>query len=160
MFYELCRSGMTTVHFSSFLEPFCRDVIAENAAHKLGFVIFNNAPAHRNVENLDVELLTLKRLPKYSPFLNPAENSISCWKAEFKKQISQLQREFIDMSDEMRNGRTLNEHRFESVRDILEISKGVITPEKCRAWENNVLTYLAVWHLTTSKVNLYACLVC
>ena len=94
------------------------------------------------MENIDAELLNLKRLPKYSPFLNPAENAISCWKAEFKKQISQRQREFIDISDEMRNGRTLNDYRFEKIRDILEISKGVITPEKCRAWENNVLTYL------------------
>ena len=84
----------------------------------------------------------LKRLSKYSPFLNPAENAICCWRAEFKKQISQRQREFIDISDEMRNGRTLNEYGFDKVRDILETSKEVITPEKCRAWENNVLTYL------------------
>ena len=101
----------------------------------LVFVIFDNAPVHPNMENLDVELLNLKRLPKYSPFLNPAENAISCWKSEFKKQRSQRQREFIDISDEnryidiseMRNGRTLNEYRFEKVRDILEISKGYLS---------------------------------
>ena len=97
-------------------------VIAKNAAHRLGFVLLDNAPAHRNVENLDVELLNLKRLPKYTPFLNPAENAISCWKADFKKEISQRQREFIDISDEMRNGRTVNEYRFKQVRHILEIS--------------------------------------
>ena len=142
VFHEIYRGGMTMVRFSSFLELCCGNLIAENAAHRLGYVIFDNAPAHRNVENIDAELLNLKRLPKYSPFLNPAENAISCWKAEFKKQISQRQREFIDISDEMRNGRTLNDYRFEKIRDILEISKGVITPEKCRAWENNVLTYL------------------
>ena len=142
VFYETNRGGMTMVRFSSSLEHCCGNVIDENAAHRLCFVIFDNAPAHRNVENLDVELLNLKRLPKYSPFLNSAENAISCWEAEFKKQISQRQREFIDISDEMRNGRTLNEYRFEKVRDILEISKGVITPEICRAWGNNVLTYL------------------
>ena len=142
VFYKIYGGGMTMVRFSSFLEHCCGNVIAENAAHRLGFVIFDNAPAHRKVDNLDVELLNLKRLPKYSPFLIQAENAISCWKAEFKKQISQLQREFIDISDEMRNGRTLNEYRFEKVRDILEILKGVITPEKCIAREKNVLTYL------------------
>ena len=88
VFYQLYCRGMAMVRFSSFLEPCCGNVIAENAAHRLGFVIFDNAPAHRNVENLDVKLLNLKRLPKYSPFLNPAENAISCWIAEFKKQIS------------------------------------------------------------------------
>ena len=117
-------------------------VIAENAAHRLGFVIFDNAPAHQNVKNFDVELLNLKQLPKYRPFLNPAENAKSCRTAEFKKQTSQRQREFIDISDERRNGRTVNEYKFEEVRDILEISKSVITTEKCRAWENNDLTYL------------------
>ena len=121
------------VRFSSFLELCCGNVIAKNAAHRLGYVIFDNAPAHLNVENLDVELLKFKRLPKYSPFLNPAENAISYWKAEFKKQISQRQREFIVIADEMRNGRTLNEYRFEKVRDLLKISKEVITPQKCRA---------------------------
>ena len=130
VFYKIYRGGMTMVRFSSYLEHCCGNVVAENATHRLDFVIFDNAPAHRNVENLDVELLNLKRLPKYSPFLNPAENAISCWKEEFKKQISQLQRESIDISDQMRNGWTLNEYRFEKVRDILEISKGVITPEK------------------------------
>ena len=88
VFYEIYRAGMTMVRLSSFLEHCCGNVIAKNTAHRLGFVIFDNAHAHRNAENLDVELLNLKRLPKYSPFLNPAENAISCWKAEFKKQIS------------------------------------------------------------------------
>ena len=121
------------VRFSSCLEHCCGNVIVENSDHRLGFVLFDNAPANRDVENFDVELFNLKRLPKHSPFLIPAEYAISCWKAEFKKQISQRQREFIDISYEMRNGRTLNEYKFEKVRDILEIPKGVITPEKCRA---------------------------
>ena len=107
--------GVCATYGLVFLELCCGNVIAENAADSLGFVIFDNAPAHRNVENLDVELLNLKRLPKYSPFLNPAGNAISCWKAEFKKQISQRQREFIDITDEKRNGRSLNDYRFEKV---------------------------------------------
>ena len=145
VFYEINCGGMTMGRFSSLLENCCGNVIAENAAHRLGFVIFDTAPAHPNVGNLDVELLNLKPLPKYSPFLNPAENAISCWKAEFKKPISQRQREFIDISDEMRNGRTLNEYRFKKVRDILEISKGVITPEQGvpQAYSHHCFSYFS-----------------
>ena len=98
VFHEIYHGGTTMVRFSSFLDYCCGNVIAENAAHRLGFVIFDNAPAQRNVENLDVELLNLKRLPKYSPFLNPAENAISCWKAEFKKaNISMSKRVYRDI---------------------------------------------------------------
>ena len=73
VFHEIYRGGMTMVRFSSFLEHCCADVIAENAAQRLGFVIFDNAPGYRNVENLDVELLNLNRLPKYSPFVGKME---------------------------------------------------------------------------------------
>ena len=59
--YEINRSGMTMVRFSSFLEQCLGNVLAGNAAHRLGFVIFGNAPAHRKVENLDVEIVNLKR---------------------------------------------------------------------------------------------------
>ena len=139
VFYEIYRGGMTIIRFSSFLEHWCRNVITENAAHRLGFVILDNAPAHRNLENLDVELLNLKRLPKYSSLLIQRRMPFRAGKQSSKSKHLNV---FIDISDEMRNSRTLNEYRFEKVRDILEISKGVIIPEKCRAWENNVLTYL------------------
>ena len=117
----------------------------------------------RNVENLGVELLNLKGLPKYSPILNPAENAISCWKAEFKKQIAQRQREFIDISDEMRTGRVLNgltgigSKKSEiSLRYQRELSL-LRNAELGKTMSS--LTYPAVWHLTTSKDNLDACLV-
>ena len=45
VFYEIYRCGMTMVRFSSFLEHCCGNVIAKNAAHRLGFIIFDIAPA-------------------------------------------------------------------------------------------------------------------
>ena len=51
------------------------------------FVIYDNAPAHRNANNLGANS-ELKPLPAYSPFLNIVEQAISCLEAAIKAHLS------------------------------------------------------------------------
>lgn len=139
VYYEIYRGGMNMNRFQSFVEICSGNLIAENIS---GHIIFDNAPAHRNIEETSVNSINFKRLPKYSPFLNPVENAISCWKSEFKNQMARRQGEFVTITEEGRNGRTLAEYRFDLISEILEASKTVVTSEKCRAWEQYVLSYL------------------
>ncbi len=54
------------------------NLILENPDNQSGFVTFDNGPGHRRVEEMEPQVSAIRRLPKYSPFLNPAENAISC----------------------------------------------------------------------------------
>ena len=56
--------------------------------------------------------------------------------------MARRQEEFVTITEEGRNGRTLAEYRFDLISEILEASKTVVTSEKCRAWEQYVLSYL------------------
>ena len=118
------------VRFGSILELCCESIIADNPINRSGYVIFDNAPAHRNVESF----VNLKRLPKYTPFPNPTEIAISCWGTRSLRNEYPNVQEFIDISDDRRG--------FDKIREILETSKAVITREKCRAWENCVFCHL------------------
>ena len=47
----------------------------------------DNAPIHTHI-NLSNELHEIKFLPRYSPFLNPIEESFSCWKYKLKEYLA------------------------------------------------------------------------
>ena len=61
--------------YQQFVDLCCGNLIAENVS---GHLLFDNAPAHRDIELLNMDQISFRRLPKYSPILNPVENAISC----------------------------------------------------------------------------------
>ena len=74
VYYEIYRGGMNMNRFQSFVEICSGHLIPENIS---GHIIFDKAPAHRNVEGTSVNSINFERLPKYSSFLDPVENAIS-----------------------------------------------------------------------------------
>ena len=80
----------------NFLEAVTANVIAELGTTVCAYLIFDNAPSHRNVEEaISIATLPTKRLPKYSPFLNQTENSFSALKASLKALLSANQHVFL-----------------------------------------------------------------
>ena len=61
------------------------------------------------------------------------ENAISCWKSEFKNQMARRQGEFVTITEEGGNGRTIAEYRFDFISENLVASETVVTSKKCRA---------------------------
>ena len=104
--------------------------------------IFDNAKSHANVENEFSNILPLRRLPTYSPMLNPAENAISCWKGEIKKKLAEQMSTFINPTASDLMGRTLQAFRVQKLTAIIDSTRGVISPEKCQAWFNRTLTFI------------------
>ena len=53
------------------------------------FLIFDNVNSHNAAEIHEMgNVIDFKRLPKYSPFPTPVENTISAWKAAIKQKIN------------------------------------------------------------------------
>ena len=76
-------------------------------------MLFDNAPSHRDVKTR-VHLLNghhLKRLPAYSPFLNPIENVFSVMKATTKQHLAANQHRLDDRVAAARAGATLTDWR-------------------------------------------------
>ena len=76
------------------------------------FLIFYNAPAHRNADNPG-ENTEIEMLPPYSPFLNIVEQAISALKAAIKADISRpvIQQRIQDRNEARNQGIPLGEHR-------------------------------------------------
>ena len=55
------------------------DTILNEGPDADGVCIFENAPGHAKIEEMDLnEIFQLRRLPKCSPFLTMADNAFSC----------------------------------------------------------------------------------
>ena len=106
--FELYRGGMKKVLFREFSQAVSASIIAENGANHLTYLIFYNAPSHRNMEEALGGTFPIKRLPKYSPFLNPI-NAFSCWKNDLKTGLAENMHIFLNPDQNGRNGMTLEE---------------------------------------------------
>ena len=108
-----------------------------------GICIYDNARPHIRISDLGVPgNFTVRRLPKYSPFLNMAENAISCWKQAIKRSLAAREDEFISPTGEILNGRTVQLFRFDIIYDINSSTAGDVTISKCQSWYNHTTTYL------------------
>ena len=87
------------------MEVLCgNEILADNAS---GICIYDNARPHIRISDLDVPgNFIVRRLPKYSPCLNMAENAISCWKQAIERSLASRNDEFISPTGEILNGRT------------------------------------------------------
>ena len=141
--YSVAAGGQTRDRFISFLQVLCGNFLIENGMNASGVCVFDNAKPHANLENMDIPgLLAIKQLPRYSPFLNMAENAISSWKSAYKSQIAEQMSIFINPSDTVRAGRSLHQYRIDKVSEIVCSTSSVITQQKCFEWYNHSLTRL------------------
>ena len=133
---------MTAERFSRFLEVLCgNEILADMNAS--GICVYDNARPHIRISDLGVPgNFTVRRLPKYSPFLNMAENAISCWKQAIKRSLASRKDEFISPTGEILNGRTPQQFRFDIIYDIISSTAGDVTISKCQSWYNHTTTYL------------------
>ena len=142
VYFQVYEGGMNSERFGNFLQIACGNIIASGDNND-GFVIFDNAPCHRNIESRELPgIYPVKRLPKYSPFLNPIENAFSAWKQAIKNDLSREQHLFINAPRFDRNGLTIGEYRFLLLKNIIERCSATVTVAKCVEWQNHTMVYI------------------
>ena len=141
--FEYITGGMTKAKFINFLQVVSGNFLLDNGLTSDGYCIFDNAPPHSNVEIEETPgLLSIKRLPKYSPMLTIMENAISTWKQGIKRSLSIRMHEFTKPAPAVVAGRTLTQYRIDKMSEIIRETQGEVTIEKCRAWYDHTLTYI------------------
>ena len=141
--FEIITGGMTRAKYINFPQVVSGNFLLDNGLTSDGYCIFDNAPPHSNVENEEIPgLLSIKRLPKYSPMLNMVENAISAWKQGIKRSLSIRMHEFTKPAPAVVAGRTLTQYRIDKMSEIIRETQGEVPIEKCRAWYDHTLTYI------------------
>ena len=107
VYYQTYSGGMKKDLFVNFLEAVSANVMAEFGTTVCAYLIFDNAPSHRNVEEATaIGTFPTKHLPKCSPFLNPLLNAFSAWKASLEALLSANQHVFLSPNE---NGREIGQ---------------------------------------------------
>ena len=130
--------------FRNFLQIVIGNIITEFGYQHNAHLIFDNAPSHRYNEDAS-RLVSIKRLPKYSPFLNPIVMAFSSWKAAIKRELASKQDLFLNIPETKLQSRSLKLYRFEMfemVKNIIEDQAVVIDTAKCEEWHNNAMTFI------------------
>ena len=84
IYFQTFQGSVNFEKFRNFLQIVSGNIITEFGYQYNAHLIFDNAPSHRNVEEAS-GLISIKRLSKYSPFLNPIEMVFSSWTAAIKR---------------------------------------------------------------------------
>ena len=144
MHYIVLPCGMKRGMFCQFLMEVSANVIAEYGSNPDVQMLFDNTPSHHNLDDsLYSHTLPMRRIPKYSPMLNPIECVFSSWKAELKNLLSANQDIFINPDGHGRGEATLSAFRLNQLKALIDESSRPITTDKCVAWENHNVTYYA-----------------
>ena len=142
--------------FNDFLGEVGRRVNPENQT----FLVFDNAPAHRNAD-CPRGRIEIKMLPPYSPFLNIVEQAISALKAAIKADISrpEIQATIDDRDEARRQGIPFGEYRQ---RILLEASQRNMNPLRLQSAQGGTDScrhmYRVVLTANTLKVKNKLCL--
>ena len=108
--------SFNNIGFNDFLRHVCTRLT--NSNHPFTF-IYDNAPIHKPDDNKHVKLLseyghTVKRLPPYSPFLNPIEEVFSLWKHGVQRrqahEAATLQTAMDQAMDDITTDKIINYH--------------------------------------------------
>ena len=93
VYYELQRGSMNAQRFNTFL-----DNLSVVLGDEETFVIMDNAPCHQGAEMPDDHLHIVRKLPPYSPFMNPIEEAFSALKAAIKARLNEpdIQQQLMD----------------------------------------------------------------
>lgn len=110
------------------------------------YFVYDNARPHVRAQlpagaNPNIQL---KRLPPYSPFLNPTEMAHSCFKAAVKRSLAlpEWQQRVGDRHAANQAGMNLQQWRANLLEEVAAENVGEITQEKCHHWYNHSQTYL------------------
>ena len=119
--------------------------ITENFGNEKVYVIMDNARPHlrpsvpETFENIEVI-----HLPPYSPFLNPVEHAISCYKAAIKRCISQQHwQRSISLTAAQEAGVSYQRFRLNRLTEVARECISEVTPIKCLHWYNHTYSFLA-----------------
>ena len=138
--FAVLPCGMKRDMFCQFLMEASANVIAEYGSKPDVHMLFGNAPSHRNLEDSLYSLtLPMRRIPKYSPMLNPIDCAFSSWKPELKNLLSANQDIFINPDGHGRGEATLSAFRFNQLKALIDESSRAITADKCVAWKTTAL---------------------
>lgn len=114
------------------------------------FIIYDNARPHVNAhlpENAEGvhPRVHLKKLPPYSPFLNPTEMAHSAFKAAVKRDLAQprWQQRFGDREAARRAEMNMQQWRCNLIQQVGRNNIDAITQEKCDQWYRHTQAYMA-----------------
>ena len=128
--HELSEGGMTALRFNEFLQTVCQQYNGDGQC----FLIIDNAPAHRQAQNLQMPPnFFVRYLPPYSPFLNICENAFSLWKGAIKDQLAEVRPQLLVQP---------YQERMATLGQIAEQNTAVVTPEKIQAAFRGLQAYL------------------
>lgn len=133
---------MTAARFQEFLNQLCQTVAEEleEAAHCV--IVLDGARVHSQatVPPAFSHRIQMMTLPPYSPFLNPTEQAISCFKASIKRQLAdpEVQDELSAPPEAM----NLTQWRVAVLQRCAVEAIGSITAAKCSRWHQHTMRYL------------------
>ena len=105
--------------------------------------VMDNASIHNQAhEFLEVEQHSVRKLPPYSPMLNPIELAFSALKAPVKRILNERMAEVLNRDLAAAAGLPITTYRNNLLRGFEEQSLPTITAAKCRSWYNHAYRYL------------------
>ena len=136
--FSFVEGGMNKELFMHFIGEVSALLADENV-----FIIYDNAPPHRDCPPPHADDHDLKTLPRYSPFLNMTERAISCVKSDVKRKLTEpsAQAAFSDHVAAAAEGITLQRHRLNLLKHQIEEAMNSVTPAKCFGWNNQSLRH-------------------
>ena len=131
IYHEIVDGGVNKQRFACFIQSLAA-IIGEDDEMT---IVFDNAPSHRGVEE-EVALpdnLHVKRLPPYSPFLNPIENVFSVLKTHVKQHMAAQQPRIDDRVSAARAAMSLEGWRRRILLDGVEMGLRSVTGDQIAA---------------------------
>ena len=138
-YHELEEGTVNAQRFDTFLQNLERIIGDFNVV-----VVLDNAPVHNGAQ-MDEDGHFLKRLPPYSPMLNPIEGCFSSIKANVKRNLNARMHEIVDRGAAAAAGLTLVQHRRRILRECVTsvLDQGeAVTQEKVQ----NLFGHIKVRH--------------
>ena len=128
VYHEVVQGGVNRETFADFMQSLCA-IIGPQEDVK---IVMDNAPCHRNIEQLVsmTDNQEIKKLPPWSPFLNPIENCFSVMKASAKQQIALAQPRLNSREAAAAAGCSMTAWRNRLLHEIILASMDAITQEK------------------------------
>lgn len=143
--HNIRMNTTTRESFEQFLQETCNAAAIMFPQEESVFFIYDNARPHVNAQlPQGFPTYVIKRLPPYSPFLNPVEMAHSSFKAGVKRTLAlpAWQARVGDIAAARADGVNMQGWRARLLREAAQQNVDTITQEKCMRWYNHSQTYL------------------
>lgn len=138
-YYELEEGTITAARF---------DIFIQNLETVIGdfnvFIVMDNAPVHNGAQ-MDQDGHVIKKLPPYSPMLNPIENCFNCIKANVKQNLNLRMHEIVDRRAAAAAGVTLVQHRRRILKECVTRALDqdeAVTQQKVQNFFGRMMAYI------------------